>query len=489
MKDKIVIWGIGKLYQGMKPCISLDNVECFVDSDINKVGEIIDGKEIRSPEILAELKYDKIVIFTSKSFEEIFVYITEKLNIGSEKIIHWSDYYNLYNMQQTFNVIIDDAYEKGYEKLLDIGNNFLINHIYMYSYKYCKISTEMIKIIGCESKDTPWYPIYMNLYYQHYNGIDAALKDNRIAAAFLGNIFSQISIESFQKEVQQLMTKFKAVYFTLPYCDTVESQKWINTIQTPAGQCSEWKLQCEKLFCVSSSITNKQIKIYIAAHKAFTPPSNDIYETLWLGKSEDNLWKYQEDKEAPEISYLNPLINECTGLYWIWKHVHCDYIGLVHYRRYFLNDGNENIDNILGKESIEKILQNYDIITAPLINLSFSVSKQLQTTIDPLAFQKGIELIKAIIEEKHPEFIDVFQYVFEGSSFFPCNMFVTRKDVLDKYCEWLFSIIIDAAKQIDVSDYDAYSKRVIGFFAERLFTVWLVSQNLRIKEMPIMLTE
>ena len=56
---------------------------------------------------------------------------------------------------------------------------------------------------------------------------------------------------------------------------------------------------------------------------------------------------------------------------------------------------------------------------------------------------------------------------------------------MDQYCEWLFPIIIPAAKAIDVSTFDDYSKRIIGFFAERLLTVWLVKQKYRMKELPV----
>ena len=35
------------------------------------------------------------------------------------------------------------------------------------------------------------------------------------------------------------------------------------------------------------------------------------------------------------ISEKNPYYCELTGLYWAWKNLDAEYIGLVHYRRYF----------------------------------------------------------------------------------------------------------------------------------------------------------
>ena len=64
-------------------------------------------------------------------------------------------------------------------------------------------------------------------------------------------------------------------------------------------------------------------------------------------------------------------------------------------------------------------------------------------------------------------------------------MFVTRRELMDAYCEWLFSIIIPAAEEFDETPYNDYSKRAVGFFAERLLTVWLLRHDYKIKELPI----
>ena len=83
--------------------------------------------------------------------------------------------------------------------------------------------------------------------------------------------------------------------------------------------------------------------------------------------------------------------------------------------------------------------------------------------------------------------MEAFDAVMESHNFYKCNMFVTKREILNAYCEWLFSFLIEAAERIDVSTYDNYSKRVIGFFAERMLTVWLYKNPLKIKELPIAL--
>jgi hypothetical protein len=45
------------------------------------------------------------------------------------------------------------------------------------------------------------------------------------------------------------------------------------------------------------------------------------------------------DHTGDHISHRNRDYCECTGLYWIWKnYTEADYLGLCHYRRYFLNN-------------------------------------------------------------------------------------------------------------------------------------------------------
>ena len=85
--------------------------------------------------------------------------------------------------------------------------------------------------------------------------------------------------------------------------------------------------------------------------------------------------------------------------------------------------------------------------------------------------------------------ITAHDYVMGLHYFYPCNMFATTWSVFDEYCQWLFSFIIPAARNIDVSGYNAYSKRVIGFFAERMMTVWVIKKKLKVEELPYITVE
>ena len=62
------------------------------------------------------------------------------------------------------------------------------------------------------------------------------------------------------------------------------------------------------------------------------------------------------------------------------------------------------------------------------------------------------------------------------------NMMIAPKNLFDEYCNWLFDILFEVERRINVESYDGYQRRVFGFLAERLFRVWLLNHPLKIKE-------
>ena len=93
-----------------------------------------------------------------------------------------------------------------------------------------------------------------------------------------------------------------------------------------------------------------KLKIAVATHKKFQMPTQAGYFPLHVGKSRhtQKLSEYVGDDTGDNISDKNPFFCELTGLYWAWKNLDSDYLGLAHYRRYFTNT------NKIPKEENEK---------------------------------------------------------------------------------------------------------------------------------------
>jgi hypothetical protein len=81
----------------------------------------------------------------------------------------------------------------------------------------------------------------------------------------------------------------------------------------------------------------KNIKLLIAAHKQYQMPADSIYFPLHVGaQGKEHITGFTPDNTGDNISTKNPYYCELTGLYWAWKNLDADYIGLCHYRRYMI---------------------------------------------------------------------------------------------------------------------------------------------------------
>ena len=72
-----------------------------------------------------------------------------------------------------------------------------------------------------------------------------------------------------------------------------------------------------------------------------------------------------------------------------------------------------------------------------------------------------------------------------GRGAYYCGMFVTSRKVLNAYCKWLFSFLLDVVDKVETGPLGYYEKRVCGYFCEAFWTVWLQNQSLDVYEMPL----
>ena len=85
-----------------------------------------------------------------------------------------------------------------------------------------------------------------------------------------------------------------------------------------------------------------EIKVVVAAHKPYRMPEAGVYVPLQVGASgkapiraPGGSADFLRDDAGDGISGRNPNWCELTGLYWAWKNLDADVLGLVHYRRHF----------------------------------------------------------------------------------------------------------------------------------------------------------
>lgn len=230
------------------------------------------------------------------------------------------------------------------------------------------------------------------------------------------------------------------------------------------------------------------IKILVATHKKYWMPKDDIYFPIHVGREGKADLGYIGDNTGDNISAKNANYCELTGLYWAWKNLKCDYIGLCHYRRYFVgknlhtNNAEKKKAVILHRQDYEKLLREYDIILPVKRNYYIET---VRSQYEHAHNKRDLDEAERIIKELYPEYSEAFAKVMGRTKLHILNMFVMKKQLFDEYCRWLFSILFKLGKRIDITNYNQYEARVFGFISERLLNVWLEKQQLNVKEMPV----
>ena len=249
----------------------------------------------------------------------------------------------------------------------------------------------------------------------------------------------------------------------------------------------------------------KDVQIDVCYHKEFDIVQSEAAHPVHVGAelSEVELG-IDKDNTGDNISDKNPYYCELTALYHLWKNSNASFKGLMHYRRLLdLNSGNirwynkfpSNIVDVLGlnKQKVNVLMQNYDII--------LPMKRVIQQA--PSAYEyyrkrhyiSDMDRTLEIIKEKSPQIYDTAVDVLKNSNeLYLYNIFISSKEFLDNYAEWLFDILgtLETEIQPEVLNRDTFQQRVYGFLSERLFTVYVEyckKQGFKYLEVPTVYCE
>lgn len=227
----------------------------------------------------------------------------------------------------------------------------------------------------------------------------------------------------------------------------------------------------------------KDIKIIVATHKKYQMPQDDMYIPIHVGREGKADLGYQGDNEGEHISSKNPYYCELTGLYWAWKNLDAEYIGLAHYRRNFVSKkGKNKFECIMSKEKVDKILDNTDVILPKRRKLYIET---IYSHYKHTMYVEPLDETRKIIKEKCPEYLEFFDKKMKSRSGHMFNMFIMKKEILNEYCEWLFDILFELEKRIDPKQYSAFHARYLGRISERLLDVWIEKNKIKYLEIKV----
>jgi len=285
-------------------------------------------------------------------------------------------------------------------------------------------------------------------------------------------------------------------------------ETWLNKSQNIFAQVERFAVSGGAWYLLKKFVPPVDVGVYVVTHKDVELSAlPEGYRIIHAGHAlAQNDFGYLGDDTGENISRLNTFLDEITALYWIWKNTAHTHTGIVHYRRFFTSNddlpcfADENkffsAKDILSAAEIVQILRDYDII----VNTEFLADRnQLELMIfstgQPDLVRASEQIVRKHLAENQPDYLETYDEVFNGFVFFICGIFLTRRNILNAYCEWLFSFMLDATIDMrdniilggqKLEDVPHVYSRMMSYFSERMLTVWLTKNHLRIKTLPIM---
>lgn len=274
-------------------------------------------------------------------------------------------------------------------------------------------------------------------------------------------------------------------------------------------------------------MSSREVKIFSVSHCRNPLPVSDFITPIQVGrKAGIQDLGYLSDDTGNHISEKNPTHCELTALYWIWKNLDTfpeNYIGLCHYRRYFILGPKESTISqvkrfirryaLLEKtepqssykrpleepylhwvldpkfpKQVSKLLKKADVILPrrQLVGMNEGVPMNAHAQYNSIHVPHDWELLRAVVIRQHPECTKAFDDFFNQAtrlSFF--NMFIASKEMLSKYCAWLFQILEELEPLIPIKE-DPYQRRVFGFMAERLLNFYVHYYHVNAAHLPVL---
>ena len=197
------------------------------------------------------------------------------------------------------------------------------------------------------------------------------------------------------------------------------------------------------------------------------------------------------DNTGHNISSLNPYFNENTAIYWMCNNAEAkaDFMGLAHYRRYFVArelccivDGEPVASS---NDFVELFGGSVDMIVAQPIAFVNEKTDTLFTVEQSYAgchISFDLFTAREALAKIASEYLPAFDFVMRNGQLIAYNMFVGKRLVVEQYANWIFPILFQLNEWIPYQTYvDPYQQRAISFLSERLFTVWVLHNRSRVK--------
>lgn len=227
--------------------------------------------------------------------------------------------------------------------------------------------------------------------------------------------------------------------------------------------------------------SHSDVKIVVASHKPYWMPDDSLYLPIQVGSSgKDPITGFmRDDVGAENISSKNSRYCELTALYWAWKNLDADYIGLAHYRRHFAGCGERGV--LTSGEAMELVKSSPVVMPRKRHYYIETVGNHYAHTFDAA----HLEAVRASLRELSPEVLEAFEAHLNTRASHIWNMTIMRKDILDQWCSWLFPVLGSVEERISFEGMTPFEERVMGRLSERLIDPWLLANGVSFSETEV----
>lgn len=191
---------------------------------------------------------------------------------------------------------------------------------------------------------------------------------------------------------------------------------------------------------------------------------------------------YILDDTFENVSHLNHLIGDLTGLYWVWKNTTDEFVGVNQYCRFYDDYELQNLK-----------LDSNTIYVSNFVNFgNLSVWDQYSFWHTNI----GIKILYECIKNKK---IPINETMANNMYFYnrlsTCNSFFAHRNIFDKLCSLIFDILFELYEgskytiehiQFDMHKNKPGDKRLLAFLMERVLNIiyhniaYLIDRNIKI---------
>lgn len=177
---------------------------------------------------------------------------------------------------------------------------------------------------------------------------------------------------------------------------------------------------------------------------------------------------YLLDDTADNISDLNYLLGDITGLYWVWKNTDDEFVGTNQYRRFYEESDLYNIRN----------LQEDTLYVSHFAKFPVSIWHQYIYYHGEI----GLKLLNRAIEVGNiPITMSMSNEMYTKFEMSTCNSFFAHRKIFNKLCSIFIEIILElyhgSKYLLDFVQYNLHvernpnDKRLLAFLGERILNI------------------